>query len=91
MRHGANRNPADESTALASCLGSEFDKTTLTHPNQRTLAAYATQDSIPEQVVICGVIADNLEQRSKLYDGFETMMSVQTSITIILTISAAAN
>ena len=59
-RHGAYRNPADESTAFTSCFGSEFDKTTLTHPNQRIPAASATQDSIPEQVVVCGVIAENL-------------------------------
>jgi hypothetical protein len=32
----------------------------LTHPNQRTPAASATQDSVPEQVVVCGVIAEDL-------------------------------
>jgi hypothetical protein len=37
-RHGAYSNSHDESTAFTSCVGSEFDKTTLTHPNQRTSA-----------------------------------------------------
>jgi hypothetical protein len=28
-RHGANRNSNDESTAFASCIGSEYEKTTV--------------------------------------------------------------
>ena len=59
-RHGAYRNPTDESTAYTSRFGSEFDKTTLTHPNQRNSAASASQVSVPEQVVVRGVIAENL-------------------------------
>ena len=51
-RHGACRNPHEESTAFTSCFGSEFDKTTLTHPNQRTPTASASQVSVPEEVVI---------------------------------------
>ena len=58
-RHGAYRNNHDESTAFASCFGSDFDKTTLTRPNQRNSAASPTQGSVPNQVVVCGVIADN--------------------------------
>jgi hypothetical protein len=37
-------------------LGSDFDKTTLTRPNQRTPVASETQDSVPEQVVVCGLL-----------------------------------
>ena len=59
-RHGAYRNPHDESTAFTSCFGSEFDKTTLTHPNQRTPTASASQYSVPEEVAVCVVIAENL-------------------------------
>ena len=58
-RHGAYRNPTDESTAYTSRFGSEFDKTTLTRPNQRNSAASASQVSVPEQVVVRGVIASN--------------------------------
>jgi hypothetical protein len=53
-RHGANRNSHDESTAFISHFGSEFDKTTLTRSNQRT-----AQVSVPEEVVVCGVVAEN--------------------------------
>jgi hypothetical protein len=52
-RHGAYRNPIDESTAFTSCFGSDFDKTTLTRPNQRTSAASASQGSVPEEVAVC--------------------------------------
>ena len=53
QRHSAYRNPHDESTAFASCFGSEFDKTTLTHPNQHNATASASQEgSVPEEVVI---------------------------------------
>jgi len=52
-RHGAYCNRTDESTAFTSRLGSEFDKTTLTRPNQRAPAASASQGSVvPEEVVI---------------------------------------
>ena len=51
-RHGAYRNHHEESTAFTSCFGSEFDKTTATRPNQRTIAASASQGSVPEEVVI---------------------------------------
>ena len=63
-RHGAYRNPHDESTAFTSCFGSDFDKTTLTHPTQRTPAASASQDSVPEEVevAVCGVTTDNLTE-----------------------------
>ena len=56
-RHGAYRNPHEESTAFASCFGSEFDKTTLDHLNQRTPAASASQGSVPAEVTVCVAIA----------------------------------
>src|SRR5210317_1869431 len=62
-RHGAKvpyRNHDEESTAFASCFGSEFDKTTFTHPNQRTPSASTIRGSVPEQVVIRGNVAENL-------------------------------
>ena len=62
IRHGAYRNPTDESTAFTSCFGSEFDKTTLTHPNQRTPAASASQTSVPEEVAVCVVVTENYEE-----------------------------
>ena len=58
-RHGAYRNPHEESTAFTSCLGSEFEKTTLTHPNQGTSVALASQGSVPPEVAVCVVIANN--------------------------------
>ena len=57
-RHGAYRNPTDESTAFTSYFGSEFDKTTLNHPNQRNSAASTSQDSVPAEVAVCVVIAN---------------------------------
>ena len=57
-RHGAYRNHHEESTAYTSCFGSEFDKTTATRPNQRTEAS-KEHDSVPEEVAICVVIANN--------------------------------
>ena len=60
-RHGAYRNPTDESTAFASCFGSEFDKTTVTHPNQRGSDSSSNQGSLPAEV-LCGVIAENYEE-----------------------------
>ena len=60
MRHGTLHKQNDESTAFASCLGSEFEKTTATSPNQRNPpATMMNQGSLPKEVVICGVIADN--------------------------------
>ena len=66
-RHGANRrNPTVESTAFPSYFGSEFEKTTATPNYKRNLATdtnSASQDSVPEdQVVLCGVVADNYEE-----------------------------
>ncbi len=58
-RHGAYGKHNDESTAFASRFGSDFDKTTLTCPNQRTPAASASQGSVPEEVAVCVVIANN--------------------------------
>ena len=65
QRHGAYRNPTDESTAFPSCFGSEFEKTTATYPNQNQyapaeLASQAQvqgQGNIPE-VVVCEVIGN---------------------------------
>jgi hypothetical protein len=31
----------------------------LTHPNQRTIATSARQSSVPEEVAVCVVIANN--------------------------------
>ena len=59
IRHGAYRNPHDESTACTSCFGSDFDKTTLTRPNQRTPATSASQSSVPKEVVVCKVSAND--------------------------------
>ena len=52
-RHGAYRNPNDESTAFASYFGSEFDKTTVTNPNQRNSDSSSNQrqGSLPAEVV----------------------------------------
>jgi hypothetical protein len=60
-RHGAYRNPNDESTAFASYCGSEFDKTTVTHPSKRGSDS-PTNQGFPAQVVLCGVIAENYEE-----------------------------
>ena len=48
-RHGAYRNLIDESTAFASCLGSEFEKTTVTHPSQRDSGSSSNQAAFPEE------------------------------------------
>jgi hydroxymethylpyrimidine/phosphomethylpyrimidine kinase len=61
-RHGACRNPNDESTAFASCFGSEFEKTTVTHPSQRNSDSSSNQGSLPVEIVLCGVIAENYEE-----------------------------
>ncbi len=44
---------------LLSLLDQNLIKTTLTHPNRRTLAASASQDSVPEEVAVCGVSTNN--------------------------------
>ncbi len=62
IRHGAYRNPNDESTAVTSCFGSEFDKTTVTHPNQRGSGSSSNQGSLPAEVILRGVIAENYEE-----------------------------
>jgi hypothetical protein len=62
-RHGANRDPNDESTAFASCVGSEFEKTTVTHHSyQRDSGSSSNQGSLPAEVVLCGMIAENYEE-----------------------------
>jgi hypothetical protein len=61
-RHGAHRNPNDESTAFASYLGSDFDKTTVTHPNQRGSGSLSNQGSFPAEVFLCGVIEEHYEE-----------------------------
>jgi hypothetical protein len=58
-RHGAYHNPHEESTAFTSRVGSDFDKTILTHSNQCTSAAFASQDSVPAEVAVCIAIANN--------------------------------
>ena len=61
-RHGAYRNPNDESTAFASCLGSEFEKTTATHSaDSASRAQVQVEGSIPEEVVVCEVIGNYVE------------------------------
>jgi hypothetical protein len=61
-RYGAYRNPNDdESTAFASCLGSEFDKTTVTHPSQCDSSSSSNQRNFAE-VGLCEVIAENNEE-----------------------------
>ncbi len=61
-RHGAYRNPNDESTAFTSCFGSEFDKTTVTHPNQRGSGSLSNQGSLPAEVFLCGAISERYEE-----------------------------
>jgi hypothetical protein len=61
-RHGAYHNPNDESTAFTSCFGSEFEKTTVTHPNQRDSGSSSNQGSLPAEVVLCGVITENYDE-----------------------------
>ena len=58
-RHGAYQNNHDESTAFITRFCSEFDQTTLTHPNQRTPSGSTTQGNVPEEVAVCAVIANN--------------------------------
>ena len=61
-RHGAYRNPNDESTAFASCFGSGFEDTTVSYPNHLNPAASMNQGSLPEEVVVCGVVAEHFEE-----------------------------
>ncbi len=50
----------EESAAdFASYFESDFDRTTLTRPNQRTATTSASQGSVPEEVVVCEVSANN--------------------------------
>ncbi len=50
----------EESTAdFASCFESDFDRTTLTRPNQSPPAASTRQDSVPAEVAVSVVIANN--------------------------------
>lgn len=60
-RHGAYRNPNDESTAFKSCFGSEVENTTASLPNRGNSAASMNQDSLPDEVVVCGVVAEHCE------------------------------
>ncbi len=62
IKHGAYRNPNDESTAFASCFGSEFEKTTVTYPNQRNSGTLSNKGSLPAEVVVCGVITEDYEE-----------------------------
>ncbi len=57
----AYHNPNDEST-VTSCFGSEFEKTTTTHPNQRNSESSSNQGSLPTEVVLCRVIAENYDE-----------------------------
>ena len=57
-RHGANRNPHDESTVF-TLHGSKYDETTVTLPNQRTAAASTNnqeQSRYPPSVILCQAI-----------------------------------
>ena len=46
------------------CFGSEFEKTTVTYPNQRDSGSSSNQaqDSLPAEVVVCGVITEDYEE-----------------------------
>ena len=52
----------DESTAFASYLGSGFEDTTVQYPSQLNPAASMNQGSLPEEVVVCGVVAEHIEE-----------------------------
>ena len=54
--------PNEEGCVYQAWCRSEFDKTTLTHPNQRTPAASASQTSVPEEVAVCVVVTENYEE-----------------------------
>ncbi len=62
--HGANRNPYEESTAFTSCIGSELEKTTATHPVQRASTGPTRDNGLPEVVVCanCNIAAENYEE-----------------------------
>ena len=51
-------------TAFASCFGSEFEKTTVTHPGQLESGSSSNQaqGSLPAEVVVCGVITEDYEE-----------------------------
>ena len=61
-RHGAYRNPLDESTAFAPSLRSALDETTATLPNHRTATDSINQERVrdPPSVIFCQVI-DHVE------------------------------
>ena len=61
-RHGANRNPHDESTVF-TLHGSKYDETTVTLPNQRTVAASdnQAQSRNPPSVILCQHVTDYVE------------------------------
>ena len=60
IKHGANRNPYEESTAFESA----FDKTTATLPNLRASTGSKTNSGIPEVVVCgnCNIAVENYEE-----------------------------
>jgi hypothetical protein len=51
----------DKSTASASCFGSGFEDTTVPYPSQLNPAALMDQGSLPEEVVVCGVVAQHFD------------------------------
>ena len=61
-RHGAYRNPHDESTAF-TLHGSAYDETTATLPNQGNAAASANQEQRrhPPSVILCQHVTDYVE------------------------------
>ncbi len=59
-RHGSYRT--DASTALTSCFGSEFEKTTATLPSRHNPVASIDQSILPEEVVVCGVVTEHYEE-----------------------------
>jgi hypothetical protein len=61
-RHGAYRNPHKESTAFTSYLGSEFEKTTATHPVQHASKGPTRDSGLPEVVVCNNVVTENYEE-----------------------------
>ena len=63
IRHGANRNPYDESTAFRYLHGSAYDETTAALSNRYApeAAAASGQDnacSNPPQVIVCQIIEE---------------------------------
>ena len=52
----------DESTAFASFFGSGFEDPTVPYPSQLNPAASMNQGSLPEEVVVCGVVGEYFEE-----------------------------